>query len=190
MVKYDVQNIVKRIIQHNPVMVKQGDNLTWSQFEYQKKTKENKIKKIVCFLLYGNNIYYSHFSASSQAMSKYLTLQVSLLTALTQRQSLRLSYLRYFFVKYLRYLFENGIDDAKTTLASPSTFRVISYPKAPVFPLTLILVWRKLTYSSRLITYHRELCHYDNTLSAFGSVKSMKNLMLAFLAFYVFQFSF
>lgn len=69
-----------------------------------------------------------------------------------------------------------------TTLESSTTCNLMSSCKLPVLPVTLILVCKKLTNSSKLITYHRELCHYD-TLSSFGSAQSITNFKLMFLAF-------
>merc|ERR1719337_307318 len=78
----------------------------------------------------------SSSSSSSLLIWKYLSSYASRAEATTRSQSRRLFFFKYFFVRYLRYLFEKGTDEVRTILFF-SLARDTSFPKLDVFPSTL-----------------------------------------------------
>merc|ERR1739847_117376 len=92
----------------------------------------------------------SSSSSSSLLIWKYLSSYASRAHATTRSQSRRLFFFKYFFVRYLRYLLENGTDDVKTTLFF-SRPRDTSLPKLPVLPSTLIAPERYFSKSPQFM---------------------------------------
>lgn len=78
-------------------------------------------------------IVYSSSSPSFSAMLKYLSSYTlrSLLEAITRSQSLTLCFLRYFFVRYFRYLLDIGISDVTTIL----NFSLDTFTESPSTPM-------------------------------------------------------
>jgi len=109
-----------------------------------------------------------HSAASSFWILKYLSWYVFFVVAMTLKNSFKSCFLRYFLVKYLRYLLESGIFDS-TTRDSLSMATVIWLPR--LFTLLSTLMWleRNVSKSFRTIT-----------LSSIGSLQSMKYLVTYF----------
>lgn len=105
--------------------------------EIQKKIQTNYIKTM--FILLQVYSLSSSSPSCSELIWKYLNSYESFELATTLNQSLRLCFFRYFFVKYLKYLFEKGMSLLMVILFlffSTDT----SLPKFPHLPFTLILV--------------------------------------------------
>lgn len=71
---------------------------------------------------------------------------------MTYKNSLRLCFLRYFFVRYFKYLLEKLMVEVTLTL-DPSSAIVMFEPSFPIFPSTLILslrYWAKLEVTKTL----------------------------------------
>ena len=115
----------------------------------------------------------THSSAASSCwMLKYLISYVFLSLAITYKNYLRLCFLRYFLVRYLRYLLENGTVDPTLTL-DPSSAILIWSPSFPVLPLTLIL-WRRYSAKFEVI----------KTLSSTGFEQSIAKLKVLSFFYY------
>ena len=84
--------------------------------------------------------------------------------AITYKNSLKLCFLRYFLVKYFKYLFENGMF-AETVSLLASLVTLTWSPKLPTFPLTLILPFKN---SAKLLVL--------KTLSSTGFEQSIEKL--------------
>ena len=74
-------------------------------------------------------------------MLKYLIWYEVLLEATTYKNSLRLCFLRYFLVRYLRYLLENAIDALTVTFFS-SLLTLTESPSLAILPPIFILCLR------------------------------------------------
>merc|ERR1719483_856510 len=94
---------------------------------------------------------------------------LSLAEATTRSQSLRLFFLRYFLVKYLRYLLEKGTSEVRAIFVFCLSM-VNSLPKLLVLPPTLIRSWRYFSKSAQFMIP-----------SSTGWVQSMKSLIWFFL---------
>merc|ERR1712113_104253 len=96
--------------------------------------------------IHADNIYSSLSSASWSAMLKYRSSYtlLSLFDAITRSQSLTLCFLRYFFVRYFKYLFDIATSDEIITLVFSRVTDTES-PKTPVLPSTLILSCRNFS---------------------------------------------
>ena len=110
----------------------------------------------------------NHSAASSFWILKYLSWYVFFVVAMTLRNSFKSCFLRYFLVKYLRYLLESGIFDSHT-IDSLSMVTVTELPRLFTLLSTLIWAYRNVSKSFRTIT-----------LSSIGSLQSMKYLSTCF----------
>ncbi len=88
--------------------------------------------------------------------------------ATTYKNSLRLCFLRYFLVKYFKYLFEKAIL-AETVTFEPSVPTVTCSPRFPTLPWTLILCLKNSTKFEVL-----------KTLSSTGLEQSIEKLWAIF----------
>merc|ERR1719323_92408 len=93
----------------------------------------------------------------------------ALADATTLSQSLRLFFLRYFLVRYFRYLLEKGISEVRQILVLTRSI-TNSLPKLLVLPPTLILSWRYFSKSAQFMMP-----------SSTGWVQSMNSLIWFFL---------
>ncbi len=115
------------------------------------------------------NRYQDHYSSAPSCwMLKYLMVYAFFPVATTYKNSLRLCFFKYFFVKYFKYLFENAMLALTLSLA-PSVVTLTWSPKFPILPLTLILSLRN---SAKLEVL--------KTLSSTGFEQSMEKLWLIF----------
>merc|ERR1719187_103733 len=110
----------------------------------------------------------SSSSDSSLLIWKYLSSRASLADATTLSQSLRLFFLRYFLVRYLRYLLEKGMSEVRQILVLTRSI-TNSLPKLLVLPPTLILSCRYFSKSAQFMMP-----------SSTGWVQSMNSLIWFF----------
>lgn len=87
---------------------------------------------------------------------------------MTYKNSLKLCFLRYFLVKYFKYLFESGML-AETVTFDPSDPTLTLSPKFPTLPSTFILAFKN---SAKLLVL--------KTLSSTGFEQSIEKLWLTF----------
>merc|ERR1719187_2134465 len=120
----------------------------------------------------------SSSSDSSLLIWKYLSSYASLAEATTRSQSRRLFFLRYFLVRYLRYLLEKGMSEVRTILVFTRSI-TSSLPKLLVLPPTLILSWRYFSKSAQFMMP-----------SSTGWVQSMKSLIWFFFPSFFTAFPF
>lgn len=88
--------------------------------------------------------------------------------AITYKNSLKLCFFKYFFVKYFKYLFEKGML-AETVILLASFDTLTCSPKLPTLPSTLILAFKN---SVKLVVL--------KTLSSTGLEQSIEKLWLTF----------
>lgn len=112
----------------------------------------------------------THSAASSLWILKYLSSYWFLFVATTLRYSFKSCFLRYFLVKYFKYLLLKGTVDC-TLMFDESLLTVTELPKLPGLPSTLILCLRKFSKSFKTMT-----------LSSMGSLQLIWYLRLIFLA--------
>lgn len=115
------------------------------------------------------NSYQDHYSSAPSCwMLKYLIWYPVFPVAMTYKNSLKLCFLRYFLVKYFKYLFENGTL-AVTVILLASLATLTCSPKLPTLPSTFILAFKN---SAKLVVL--------KTLSSTGLEQSIEKLWLTF----------